>query len=108
VFINTGTRAAMPDVPGLNDARPMTNIEALELDTLLQHLIVLGGGYVGLELVQTFCRFGGRVTVVEHGRQITPREDADVAALLRALLMVTDQHIASVAPAKREAHLPVG
>ncbi len=58
----------------------MTNIEALELDYLPRHLIVLGGGYVGLELAQTYSRFGSRVTVVEAGPQLAGREDSDVAA----------------------------
>src|SRR5262249_23281455 len=60
VFLNVGTRAAIPSVPGLADARPLTHIEALELDRLPVHLIVLGGGYVGLEFAQTYRRFGSR------------------------------------------------
>ena len=64
VFLNMGTRAALPDVPGLAEAKPMTHVEALELDRLPDHLIVLGGGYVGLELAQAIRRFGSRVTVI--------------------------------------------
>ena len=56
------------EVPGLAEATPMTHVEALELDRLPKHLIVLGGGYVGLELSQAFRRFGSEVTVIEHGR----------------------------------------
>jgi len=67
VFLNLGTHAAIPNVPGLADARPLTHIEALELDYLPSHLIVLGGGYVGLELAQAYRRFGIRVTVIENG-----------------------------------------
>jgi pyruvate/2-oxoglutarate dehydrogenase complex dihydrolipoamide dehydrogenase (E3) component len=70
VFVNVGTHAAMPDIPGLEAARPLTNIEALELDYLPPHLIVLGGGYMGLELAQAYRRFGSRVTVVEQGRKL--------------------------------------
>src|SRR5262249_48132650 len=66
VVIDTGSRARMDDTPGLADARPLTHIEALDLDHLPGHLIVLGGGYVGLELAQAFRRFGSRVTVVER------------------------------------------
>ena len=65
VFLNLGTHAAIPNIPGLEAARPLTHIEALELDYLPSHLIVLGGGYVGLELAQAFRRFGSRVTVIE-------------------------------------------
>src|SRR5215470_19473566 len=79
VFLNVGTRATIPPTPGLADARPLTHIEALELDRSPAHLIVLGGGYVGLELAQAYRRFGSRVTVVEHGPQLAGREDPDVA-----------------------------
>jgi len=79
VFLNIGTHAAIPSVPGLEAARPLTHIEALELDYLPPHLIVLGGGYVGLELAQAYHRFGSRVTVVEPGPQLMSREDPDVA-----------------------------
>src|SRR5258707_4540808 len=79
VFLNLGTRATIPPIPGLADAGPLTHIEALELDRLPAHLIVLGGGYVGLELAQAYRRFGSRVTVVEHGPQLAGREDPDVA-----------------------------
>jgi pyruvate/2-oxoglutarate dehydrogenase complex dihydrolipoamide dehydrogenase (E3) component len=70
VFLNLGTRATIPPIAGLADAGPLTHIEALELDRLPSHLIVLGGGYVGLELAQAYRRFGSRVTVVEHGPQL--------------------------------------
>ena len=86
VFINVGTHPAIPNVPGLDAAGPLTNIEALELDYLPAHLIVLGGGYVGLELAQAYRRFGSRVTVVEHGPQIAGREDPDVAEEVRSIL----------------------
>ena len=67
VFLSLGTRAAMPNVPGLVASQPMTHVEALDLDRLPNHLIVLGGGYVGLELAQAMRRFGARVTVIEEG-----------------------------------------
>jgi pyruvate/2-oxoglutarate dehydrogenase complex dihydrolipoamide dehydrogenase (E3) component len=79
VFLNLGTHAAIPDIPGLHAAKPLTHVEALELDRLPSHLIVLGGGYVGLEFAQAFARFGSRVTVLERGPQLLPREDKDVA-----------------------------
>jgi pyruvate/2-oxoglutarate dehydrogenase complex dihydrolipoamide dehydrogenase (E3) component len=76
VVVNVGSYAAIPDVPGLSGARPLTHIEALELDELPSHLIVLGGGYTGIELAQAYRRFGSRVTIVEPGPQIMGREDA--------------------------------
>lgn len=83
VFLDVGTHAAIPDIPGLAAAKPMTHIEALELDRVPEHLIVLGGGYIGLEFAQAMRRFGARVTVVERGPQLASREDPDVG---RALL----------------------
>ena len=91
VFINVGTRAAIPSVPGLEAARPLTHIEALELDDLPAHLIVLGAGYVGLELAQAYRRFGSRVTVIEPASQPMGREDPDVAAEIQRIL--TDEGI---------------
>jgi pyruvate/2-oxoglutarate dehydrogenase complex dihydrolipoamide dehydrogenase (E3) component len=86
VFLNLGTHATIPDVPGLEAANPLTHVEALELDYLPAHLIVLGGGYVGLEMAQAYRRFGSRVTVVETGSQLMSREDADVADEVRRIL----------------------
>jgi pyruvate/2-oxoglutarate dehydrogenase complex dihydrolipoamide dehydrogenase (E3) component len=77
VFINVGTHAAIPAIPGLAAAKPLTHIEALELDYLPPHLIVLGGGYVGLELAQAYRRFGSRVTIIERGFRLMSREDPD-------------------------------
>ncbi len=86
VVINVGTHAAIPNVPGLEAARALTHIEALEIDYLPAHLIVLGGGYTGLELAQAYRRFGSRVTIVEPGRQLMGREDADVAEEMQSVL----------------------
>ncbi len=86
VFLNVGTHAAIPDVAGLDAAGPLTNIEALELDYVPSHLIVLGGGYVGLELAQAYRRFGSHVTIIEHGPQLAGREDPDVAEEVRRIL----------------------
>jgi pyruvate/2-oxoglutarate dehydrogenase complex dihydrolipoamide dehydrogenase (E3) component len=86
VFLNVGTHAAIPNIPGLDEARPLTHIEALELDDLPPHLAVLGGGYSGLELAQAFRRFGSEVTVIERGPQLMGREDDDVSdEILRTL-----------------------
>ena len=86
VFLNVGTHAAIPNVPGLKAAQPLTHIEALELDYLPQHLIVIGGGYTGLEFAQAYRRFGSNVTVIESGPQLMAREDLDVSREMRRIL----------------------
>lgn len=85
VIIDTGSRARLDDTPGLAESRPLTHVEALDLDQLPGHLIILGGGYVGLELAQAFRRFGGRVTVVERNGALIHREDADVTEAIERL-----------------------
>ena len=82
VFLNVGTRATIPDVPGLAATQPMTHVEVLDLDRLPEHLIVMGGGFVALELAQAMRRFGSRVTVIEKNRQLVSKEDSDVGAAL--------------------------
>lgn len=79
VFVNVGTHATIPDVPGLAEAEPLTHIEALDLDRLPERLVVLGGGFVGLEMAQAMRRFGSRVTVVEPGPRLAGHEDPDVS-----------------------------
>jgi pyruvate/2-oxoglutarate dehydrogenase complex dihydrolipoamide dehydrogenase (E3) component len=86
LFLNLGSHAAIPSIPGLEAARPLTHIEALELDYAPKHLIVLGGGYVGLEMAQAYRRFGSRVTVIETGPQLMTREDPDVADTIQQIL----------------------
>src|SRR5229473_2976377 len=81
VALNLGTHATIPDIPGLAAAEPLTNVETLELDRLPDHLIVLGGGYVGLELAQAYRRFGSRVSIAEIGPQLAGREDLDLAGV---------------------------
>jgi pyruvate/2-oxoglutarate dehydrogenase complex dihydrolipoamide dehydrogenase (E3) component len=83
IFLNIGTHAAIPSVPGLEAARPLTHIEALELDYLPSHLIVIGGGYAGLELAQAYRRFGSNVTIIESGPQLMGRDDIDVSQEMR-------------------------
>src|ERR1700722_20317662 len=82
VFLDLGSRSTIPDIAGLAAAKPMTHVEALDLDRLPGHVIVLGGGYVGLELAQALRRFGSGVTVIERGRQLAAAEDSDVAQAL--------------------------
>lgn len=86
IFIDTGARPAIPRLPGLDSIDYLTNASIMDLSELPEHLLVLGGGYVGLEFGQMFQRFGSRVTVVHNSRQILPREDAEVAAELQKAL----------------------
>jgi pyruvate/2-oxoglutarate dehydrogenase complex dihydrolipoamide dehydrogenase (E3) component len=86
VFLDVGTHAAIPNVPGLEAAKPLTHVEALELDYLPQHLIVIGGGYSGLELAQAYRRFGSDVTIIESGPQLMGREDINVSREMRRIL----------------------
>ena len=85
VIIGTGTHASVDDTPGLREAKPLTHVEALELDVVPEHLIVLGGGYVGLEFAQAMRRFGSKVTVVDRNDRLLHREDEDVTDGLRSL-----------------------
>lgn len=85
VVIGTGTRAAIDDTPGLSEARPLTHVEALELDIVPEHLLVLGGGYVGLEFAQAMRRFGAKVTVLDRNARLLHREDEDISDELRRL-----------------------
>jgi len=86
VFLSLGSRASIPAVPGLADAKPLTHVEALNLERIPEHLVVLGGGYVGLEFAQAMRRFGSRVTIVQRGKQLLEREDADIAAGVEELM----------------------
>jgi pyruvate/2-oxoglutarate dehydrogenase complex dihydrolipoamide dehydrogenase (E3) component len=99
VVINTGTRAAIDPTPGLAEAEPMTHIEALELDRIPDHLLVLGGGYVGLELSQAMRRFGSRVTILDRNPRLVHKEDQDISDGLHQLFkdegidVVTSVHV---------------
>lgn len=86
IFINTGARSAVPVVAGLDSVPLLDNVSVMELDAVPQHLLVLGGGYIGVEFAQMFRRFGSEVTIVQSAGQLLPREDADIAAAVRAVL----------------------
>jgi pyruvate/2-oxoglutarate dehydrogenase complex dihydrolipoamide dehydrogenase (E3) component len=87
VVIGIGTHATLPSIPGLLGSRPLTHVEALELDLIPEHLLILGGGYVGLELAQAMRRFGSRVTVVARHAALAPQEDEDVQKALADLFV---------------------
>jgi pyruvate/2-oxoglutarate dehydrogenase complex dihydrolipoamide dehydrogenase (E3) component len=86
IFIDTGARPLIPSIPGLDTVDYLTNERIMALTQLPAHLLVLGGGYVGLEFGQMFRRFGSRVTIIHHSEQILPREDPEVAAELQKAL----------------------
>jgi pyruvate/2-oxoglutarate dehydrogenase complex dihydrolipoamide dehydrogenase (E3) component len=85
VIISTGTRAVLDETPGLVDAQPLTHVEALELDDLPEHLLVIGGGYIGLELSQAMRRFGSKVSLIDRNDRLIHREDDDVTEALQQL-----------------------
>jgi pyruvate/2-oxoglutarate dehydrogenase complex dihydrolipoamide dehydrogenase (E3) component len=85
IYVNLGTDAAIPAVPGLAKAAPLTHVGALKLDTVPERLLVLGGGYIGMELAQAFRRLGSTVVIIEHGMQLAAREDGDVATAIQRL-----------------------
>lgn len=86
IFVNVGGRASIPELPGLRDVRVLTNTTMLELDTLPEHLVVVGGSYIGLEFAQMYRRFGSKVTVVERGKRLVSHEDEDVSLAMKEIL----------------------
>ncbi|NUP11146.1 MAG: FAD-containing oxidoreductase [Polyangiaceae bacterium] len=85
-FVNVGGRAFVPDIPGVKDGPYLTNSSMMDVDTLPEHLVILGGSYVGLEFAHMYRRFGSRVTVIERGPHIISREDTDVSEAIREVL----------------------
>ena len=86
IFLNVGGRALVPDIPGIDDVPYLTNSTILALDGVPEHLVIVGGSYIGLEFAQIYRRFGAKVTVVEKFDKLLPREDEDVTAEIRAIL----------------------
>lgn len=86
IFINVGGRALVPDLPGLDQVRYLTNSSMMDVDFLPEHLVIVGGSYIGLEFAQMYRRFGSRVSVVEMGPRVAGREDEDVSAEIQAIL----------------------
>lgn len=86
IFLNVGGRAMVPDIPGVRDVPFLTSTTMMDMDTVPEHLVIIGGSYIGLEFAQMYRRFGSRVTVVERMAKLLPREDDDVAAEIRAIL----------------------
>src|SRR6202042_496513 len=86
VIVSTGTRAALEAIPGLAEAQPLKHIEALELGQVPEHLLVIGGGYIGVELSQAMRRFGSKVTLIDRNARLMSKEDPDVCEALGTLL----------------------
>lgn len=86
IFIDVGGRPSIPEIPGLRDVSFLTNESLMQLTAIPEHLLILGGGYIGLEFGQMFRRYGSRVTVIHQGPQIVPREDPEIAAELQKAL----------------------
>ena len=86
IFLNVGGRATAPAIPGLDDVDYLTNVGILDLSVLPEHLVIIGGSYIGLEFAQMYRRFGARVSVVERGPRVTSREDEDVSAAIQQIL----------------------
>src|SRR5690606_9732958 len=86
IFINVGGRANVPAMPGLDQVGYLTNSTMMEVDFLPEHLVVVGGSYIGLEFAQMFRRFGSKVTVVEKGPRLISREDPDISDAIREIL----------------------
>jgi pyruvate/2-oxoglutarate dehydrogenase complex dihydrolipoamide dehydrogenase (E3) component len=101
VFLDLGAFAAMPELPGLQAAGIMTHVELLDLDTQPEHLLILGGGYIALELAQAMARLGTRVTVCEKTERLLMREDPDIAAAVTAVLTAEGITIVSGADVDR-------
>lgn len=86
IYLNVGGRAVVPELPGLEDIDYLTNVSILDLDSVPEHLVIIGGSYIALEFAQMYRRFGARVTVIEHGPRLTSREDEDVSAAIADIL----------------------
>lgn len=103
VFINTGTRPYIPDLPGLSSVPYLDNASVMELADVPDHLLIMGGGYIGLEFGQMFRRFGSKVTIIQHGKQLLSREDSDVADEVASILREDGIEILLEAEAQRVA-----
>jgi pyruvate/2-oxoglutarate dehydrogenase complex dihydrolipoamide dehydrogenase (E3) component len=86
IFLNVGGRAVVPDIPGIDDVPYLTNSTMMDVDQVPEHLVIVGGSYIGLEFAQMYRRFGAKVTVIEKFAKLLPREDDDVVAEIRAIL----------------------
>ena len=103
IFLNTGTRPAIPQVQGLSDIPFLTSGSLMELADVPEHLLILGGGYIGVEFSQMFRRFGARVTIIQRGERLLPREDVDVSAAILEILRADGVEVLLSSTLKRVA-----
>ena len=112
IFINVGGRASVPAIPGIHDVPFLTNSSMIDVDFLPEHLVIVGGGYIGLEFGQMYRRFGSEVTIVEMGPRLIGREDEDVSEAVRKILELEGIRIRSnakcISLAKRDGRIAVG
>jgi pyruvate/2-oxoglutarate dehydrogenase complex dihydrolipoamide dehydrogenase (E3) component len=112
IFINVGGRAAVPSLKGIHDVPFLTNSSMMDVDFLPEHLVVVGGSYVGLEFAQMYRRFGSDVTVVEMGPRLIAREDEDISEAVREILQAEGIQVRlnakCISLAKRDSHIAVG
>jgi pyruvate/2-oxoglutarate dehydrogenase complex dihydrolipoamide dehydrogenase (E3) component len=112
VFINVGGRASVPPIQGINNASFLTNSSMMDIDFLPEHLVIVGGSYVGLEFAQMYRRFGSEVTIVEKGPRLIGHEDEDVSEAVRGILEIEGIRIRPnakcISLAKRDSHIAVG
>jgi pyruvate/2-oxoglutarate dehydrogenase complex dihydrolipoamide dehydrogenase (E3) component len=108
VFLNVGCRPAAPDIEGIERVGPLDSTSIMELDAVPDHLLVIGGGYIGLEFAQMFRRFGSRVTIVQRGRQLLPLEDEDIAGAVLDILREDGIEVVLEARPRCAAPLPGG
>lgn len=101
IFIDVGTRANIPGIDGLNEAGYLTSTTLMELQQVPEHLLVIGGGYIGLEFGQMYRRFGSKVTILEHNERLLPREDADIAEEIKKFLQAEEIEVITQAQVKR-------
>jgi pyruvate/2-oxoglutarate dehydrogenase complex dihydrolipoamide dehydrogenase (E3) component len=106
IFINTGGRPAVPNLPGLDRVRFCDSTSIMELDAVPEHLLILGGGYIGLEFGQIFRRFGSRVTIIQRGPQLAGREDPDIARTVTDILREDGVEVLLDATAVEVGHGP--
>ena len=108
IFINVGARPADPPIDGLDSVPTLNSTTVMELDEVPEHLLVLGGGYVGLEFAQMFRRFGSEVTVVQRGKQLLAREDSDIAEAVAEILRQDGVEVLLETQAQRAEHTEDG
>lgn len=108
VIINAGGRPRIPEIEGIDDVNPLTSTTVMEIDAAPRHLLILGGGAIGVEFAQMFRRFGSEVTIIQHGERILPHEDADIAGAMAEIFAEDGIEILTGSETTRAEHSPDG